>query len=83
MTDDLRRTVEGHEARERKFFPVLHGCARCGEDHANVTFQVLERPVLDVLGKELYSHFALCPTTGAPIMLMHHAGSGANGIVVP
>lgn len=42
-------------------------CTRCGEDHENLDFTRLDPP-MDVGGVE-FTHWALCPTKEAPILL--------------
>jgi hypothetical protein len=42
-------------------------CARCGEDHEEVQFEPFTRFVPDPDGD--YTQWALCPTTGEPILL--------------
>jgi hypothetical protein len=47
----------------------LHGCARCdGEGHKALFFQQLTHPVL-VDGVEVFTHWAVCPTNGEPILM--------------
>lgn len=46
--------------------PNLQGCARCGKDH-RVRFKELQRPM--VAGDSTLTHWAICPTTGEPIMM--------------
>jgi ribosomal protein S27AE len=40
-------------------------CARCGQDHAGITFTELINP-------GLVSHFAMCPVTNQPILMAIH-----------
>jgi hypothetical protein len=47
----------------------LHGCARCrGEGHKALVFLPLEHPV-EVDDVEVFSHWAICPTNGEPILM--------------
>lgn len=41
----------------------LKGCARCGEDHDDLTFKKLRR------SNPRHDHFAMCPETEQPIMM--------------
>lgn len=46
------------------------GCARCdGNGHANMTYRQLTHPVV-LEGILRFTHWALCPTNGEPIMLL-------------
>ena len=50
----------------------LVGCARClGEGHEGLIFQPLTHPVeFDLeLMQENFTHWALCPTNGEPILM--------------
>lgn len=48
----------------------LVGCARChGEGHDDITFKPLKHPVSQD-GKVRYTHWAPCPTTGEPILML-------------
>ena len=38
-------------------------CARCGEDHAHVTFKRLTRPAAT------FAYWAMCPTLDEPILM--------------
>jgi hypothetical protein len=38
-------------------------CSRCGNDHTEVVFKAISKPLGDV------THFALCPCTGQPILV--------------
>lgn len=44
----------------------LHGCARCAQSHGPLTFTELRRP--SVTGQVSWTHWALCPVTGEPVM---------------
>ena len=46
-------------------------CPRCGERHENLHFEPLKKPVITDL-KDKYTHWALCPKTGEPIILMDY-----------
>jgi len=43
----------------------VSGCARCGQNHEGLTFRPFARA-----RNPHYSHWALCPTTGEPILLV-------------
>lgn len=49
----------------------VSNCARCGEDHENMTFAQLERPMTpdDVSPPITWTHWAPCPTNGQPILM--------------
>lgn len=62
--DDPRRQAD-------EFTIDIQGCARCdGEGHLGLTFHRLRHPV-ELQGCAL-THWATCPTTGEPIMLLVH-----------
>ena len=42
----------------------IRECARCGDDHRQLVFKRMARPVDDV-----WAFWAACPTTGDPILL--------------
>jgi hypothetical protein len=46
----------------------VQGCARCGEDHTDLTFWQLEQTMVDGDGTT-WTHWATCPVTFDPIML--------------
>lgn len=46
----------------KPFISNIIKCSACGEDHLDITFQVLD-PVV-VYNKKVCTHFAPCPTTG-------------------
>lgn len=51
----------------------IEGCARCGENHTDVLFKRMYRPVQiesSYAGLLLLTHFAPCPNNGDPILLM-------------
>ena len=56
---------------EGAFYSDIGKCARCGNNHNHVLFRKIGRPPMGV------THFALCPTTGEPILLNHITGPGA------
>ena len=43
-------------------------CARCREDHGEVTFTKMRYPMRDDEGNVTWTHWASCPTNGEPIM---------------
>lgn len=45
------------------FVTSLGNCARCGEKHVELRFKPLTHPA------DEWTHWALCPTNGEPIML--------------
>ncbi len=54
---------------ERVIRTAVHGCARCGGDHARVAFLLLVRP-MEMDDKDgALTHWASCPRTGEPILL--------------
>lgn len=50
----------------------IRGCARCGEEHDLLEFKKLQRPVGHL------THWALCPTTGEPVLLKILGTPGAT-----
>lgn len=52
----------------------ITGCARCGNDHKDLEFHQLTQPMVDADGT--WTHFALCPTNGEPILLKINITSG-------
>jgi len=42
----------------------LSSCPRCGQDHGRVAFRHLER------SNPSHTHWAICPKTGEPVMLV-------------
>ena len=51
---------------------TINRCARCGVSHEGLLFKPFKNPVLDPERLEnitLFSHWALCPTSGEPIVL--------------
>lgn len=50
----------------------LNGCARCdGEGHKGLVFLPLDHPV-EVDGREVFTHWALCPENGEPILMGYY-----------
>jgi hypothetical protein len=45
-------------------------CARCDKKHENLAAKPFTRPIKDDAGQPLATHFAMCPTTGEPILLL-------------
>ena len=46
------------------------GCARCGaSEHPSLSYYPLAEPVQLPNSEEVWTHWALCPTTGEPIIL--------------
>lgn len=50
-------------------YSSISGCTRCGGDHPNMTFGVLQRPIADSDGLHVWTHWAPCPKTGEPVLL--------------
>jgi hypothetical protein len=60
--------------REAFFMRALYGCARCHEDgHTDIFFEPLTHPI-EVAGTT-FTHWALCPNNGEPILLTFEGGS--------
>lgn len=59
----------------------IDNCARCGDDHADVVFKKLRRPIEDADGNTLYTHWAPCPYTCEPILMrvIVEEGEGCSG----
>ncbi len=60
---------------EKLAISSLRGCARCGEDHLqDISFTAFRVPVREVDGEEpgklLFTHWALCPTSGEPLLMI-------------
>lgn len=69
--------------REPYLLPHLEGCARChGHGHDDLTFQPLTHPVEyedEMYGPTIVgTHWAICPTTGEPILLRMVATAGTS-----
>lgn len=61
---------------------IVH-CARCGEDHLNLTAKPLTRPVMDYSNnqeKVLYTHWVPCPVNGEPILVVEVDKDGSVSI---
>lgn len=52
----------------RSFDTDVHGCARCGRDHEEVTFEPFVRPVR--LHDAVFTHWAPCPHVHEPILCL-------------
>ena len=48
--------------------PFLQRCSRCGGSHQELMFFELSTPIFLRYGVVLYTHWALCPTNGEPIL---------------
>jgi hypothetical protein len=48
---------------------TIHGCARCGGTHAQVTVKRFIAPVLSEGGGVLATHWAMCPESNEPIFV--------------
>lgn len=48
----------------------VKNCARCGQSHDNIDFQpfTISTNLYDSNGDGSYTHWALCPTNGEPIL---------------
>lgn len=46
----------------------IRDCARCGQDHEQLEFKSLTRPV-EYHGESIYQLWALCPVSGEPILM--------------
>ena len=59
----------------------VHGCARCGKDHARIHFKPIDNAGPDC------THYGTCPATGQPILMCYvpkaaapeEGGNGAQG----
>lgn len=50
----------------------IENCARCGNDHENLTFHRFSNPPRCTTQQDkelLYTHWAECPVQGAPVLL--------------
>lgn len=52
----------------------LTNCARCGGDHLDLSYRTFARPVPEYDGLGDWTHWALCPTNGEPILIRTLAG---------
>ena len=50
----------------------VRGCARCGGDHNELEWELLERPIVD--SGVIWTHWCACPANGQPI-LMRNGGT--------
>lgn len=48
---------------------LIKNCARCGGEHT-VVFKGFSKPILGDDDEVLFTHFALCPTNGEPILML-------------
>lgn len=46
----------------------IQGCTRCGGDHEGLDWTPFARPI--IRGLSTFTHWATCPGTGDPIMLV-------------
>jgi hypothetical protein len=68
MNDPLaEESASELQAKETFDLPQLGNCARCKQDHEDLTFEKLEYP--HEVKSEVWTHWAPCPTNGQPIML--------------
>lgn len=44
-------------------------CARCGGDHSLLSFSPFTNPIEESDGSVMWTHWALCPVNGEPILL--------------
>lgn len=56
--------------------PVQH-CARCGQDHEKLNYKAFVNPIEDEDGT-VWSHWALCPVTGDPVLMRKLPDFDAN-----
>lgn len=47
--------------------PILHNCARCGMNHAELIFREFKHPVVE--NRLTYRWWASCPMTDEPILM--------------
>lgn len=50
-------------------FADVKDCVRCGEDHDHLWFQVLTNPMFGGYDIADWTHWALCPRLGEPVLL--------------
>lgn len=72
--DEIELAPDPTVVEHVSFVVDVNGCARCHTDtgHPGVAFRAFTHPVTSEVGGGgdlLYTHWALCPTTGEPIML--------------
>ena len=53
---------------DRQMTMDVNGCPRCGNNHKDVVFLKLTRPIEDSDGTQ-WTYFALCPSKTEPILL--------------
>ncbi len=53
---------------KEKLKTTIGNCARCGQDHKDLEFKLFTDAIEDTDGT-IWSHWALCPTNGEPILL--------------
>jgi hypothetical protein len=46
----------------------LEGCARCGGNHAGLEFKAFKKPMDPPEVFFTWEHWAMCPTTGEPVL---------------
>ncbi len=53
--------------RDHVIISLFENCTRCGGEHADLDFRLLEPP-LDISGL-MFTHWALCPANDTPVLL--------------
>jgi hypothetical protein len=48
----------------------ISGCARCDGNHENLVAKSFTKPVFDDERRVVATHFAMCPTTEEPILVL-------------
>jgi hypothetical protein len=48
---------------------TLEGCARCGKTHVNLTFTLLDKPIVHGEIYPAYTFWCPCPYNGQPILM--------------
>lgn len=62
---------------------AIQSCARCGEDHDGLTFVPFQRPPMqDDESGPFATHWARCPTTGDPILVICAPESNPKAFVL-
>lgn len=62
----------------------IQNCSRCGGDHVEVAITKLDRPFAPPECAPIqWTHFALCPTNGNPIIVMIRGDEPAAQHVIP
>jgi hypothetical protein len=64
--------VTGQADKAKVKVDRLVHCARCGATHEDIVFVRFMVPIR-AFGVELYSHWAKCPTSGDPILMVAEA----------